>query len=332
MLELVNLSNIPHEVETLLGGEKAVLDDFLARHHLDGLELFLYGPRDERFFPASLVHGVHLRFWPAWVSFWRQDAAKMARDYGGDADVIKAFGSRSVEEWVEVWRENIRSAVIAGAKYLVLHVSEAPMSELSARPFTTITDEEVIDATLELVAVLATEIPADCRLLFENLWWPGLTFRRPDLAERLVIRSKHQNCGFMLDTGHLMCTNLSLTSEAEGADFVVAAYEALGSLKEKVYGLHLHQSLSGSYVRAMREAHRGERWPTEIGEIMDYIAQVDWHRPFSTSAVRRIVDAVRPDYLVHEFLPASFPEWEEKVHTQRRALGWEQPQEFSLTV
>lgn len=332
MLELVNLSNIPHEVETLLGGEKSILDDFLARHHLDGLELFLYGPRDERFFPASLVHGVHLRFWPSWVSFWRQDAAKMARDYGGDAEVIKAFGSRSVEEWVEVWRENIRSAVAAGAKYLVLHVSEAPMSELSARPFTTITDEEVIDATLELVAVLATEIPADCRLLFENLWWPGLTFRRPDLAERLVSCSTHQNCGFMLDTGHLMCTNLELTSEAEGADFVVAAYEALGSLKEKVYGIHLHQSLSGSYVRAMREAHRGERWPTEIGEIMDYIARVDWHRPFSTSAVRRIVDAVRPDYLVHEFLPASFPEWEEKVHTQRRALGWEQPQEFSLTV
>ena len=75
MLELVNLSNIPHEVETLLGGEKAALEDFLARHHLDGLELFLYGPRDESFFPAALVHGVHLRFWPAWVSFWRQDAA-----------------------------------------------------------------------------------------------------------------------------------------------------------------------------------------------------------------------------------------------------------------
>lgn len=51
MLELVNLSNIPHEVETLLGGEKAALEDFLARHHLDGLELFLYGPRDESFSP-----------------------------------------------------------------------------------------------------------------------------------------------------------------------------------------------------------------------------------------------------------------------------------------
>ena len=324
MLELVNLSNIPHEVETLLGGEKAALEDFLARHHLDGLELFLYGPRDESFFPAALVHGVHLRFWPAWVSFWRQDAAKMARDYGDDAAVKKTFGSLRVEDWVEVWRANIQSAVAAGAGYLVLHVSEAPMSELSARPFTTITDEEVIDATLELVAALAKEIPADCRLLFENLWWPGLTFRRPDLAERLVTRSKHPNCGFMLDTGHLMCTDLDLTNEQEGADFVVAAYEALGSLKEKVYGLHLHQSLSGAYVRAMREAHQGERWPAEIGEIMDYITRVDWHRPFTTAAVRRIVDAVRPDYLVHEFLPASFHEWEEKVRTQRQALGWEQ--------
>lgn len=322
MLELVNFAAVSDEVETLLGGDKAKLVNFLARHDLDGLELFLYDAWDEQMFPASIVHGVHLRFWPAWVSFWRQNVADMARDYGDDAAIVKRFGSLSVEDWVAVWRENIRSAVAAGAQYLVLHVSETPLCELAARPFTTITDEEVIDAALELVAALAEEIPADCRLLFENLWWPGLTFRRPDLAERLVSRSKHQNCGFMLDTGHLMCTNLHLKSEAEGVAFILSVYAALGSLREKVYGLHLHQSLSGAYVRAMAEAHRDERWPREADAIMDYIARVDWHNPFTAAAVRRIVDAVRPEYLVHEFLPASFCEWEEKVLTQRRALGW----------
>lgn len=323
MLELVNLSNIPHEVETLLGGEKAALEDFLARHHLDGLELFLYGPRDESFFPAALVHGVHLRFWPAWISFWRQDAVKMARDYGGQDAVREMFGGERVEAWLELWRQNIREAADAGAKYLVLHVAETPLSELCARPFTTISDAEAIDATLELVAALSDVIPEDCQLLFENLWWPGLTLRRTDLAERLLSRSKHQNCGFLLDTGHLMSTNLDLVGEADSAAFVVAAYRALGSLGERVYGLHLHQSQSGAYVRTRMSTPGDWRWPRDSAKISEYVARVDAHRPFQTEAVRRIVEAIQPEYLVHEFLPATFAEWEEKVHTQRHALGWE---------
>ncbi len=323
MLELVNISNLPFEVRQLLGGEKAVLDDFLGRHRLDGLELFLCGPRDEATFPADLIHGVHLRFWPAWVSFWRQDAVKMARDYGGQDAVREMFGGERVEAWLELWRENIREAAGAGAKYLVLHVAETPLSELCARPFTTICDEEVIDATLELVAALSDVIPKDCQLLFENLWWPGLTLRRTDLAERLLSRSKHQNCGFLVDTGHLMCTNLDLVDEADSADFVVAAYRALGSLGKRVYGLHLHQSQSGAYVRTMMNTPGDWRWPRDSAKISEYVARVDAHRPFQTSAVRRIVEAIQPEYLVHEFLPATFAEWEEKVHTQRHALGWE---------
>ena len=323
MLELVNISNLPFEVRQLLGGEKAVLDDFLARHRLDGLELFLCGPRDEAMFPAALIHGVHLCFWPAWVSFWRQDAVKMARDYGGQDAVREMFGGERVEAWLELWRQNIREAADAEAKYLVLHVSETPLSELCARSFTTISDAEVIDATLELVAALSDVIPEDCQLLFENLWWPGLTLRRTDLAERLLSRSKHQNCGFLLDTGHLMSTNLDLVGEADSAAFVVAAYRALGSLGKRVYGLHLHQSQSGAYVRTRMSTPGDWRWPRDSAKISEYVAQVDAHRPFQTSAVRRIVEAIQPEYLVHEFLPATFAEWEEKVHTQRHALGWE---------
>ena len=65
------------------------------------------------------------------------------------------------------------------------------------------------------------------------------------------------------------------------------------------------------------------RWPRDSAKISEYVARVDAHRPFQTEAVRRIVEAIQPEYLVHEFLPATFAEWEEKVHTQRHALGWE---------
>ena len=53
---------------------------------------------------------------------------------------------------------------------------------------------------------------------------------------------------------------------------------------------------------------------------MEYVLQVDRHQPFQTDAARRIVDLVRPDYLVHEFIQRSRSDWEEKLQTQQSAL------------
>ena len=127
--------------------------------------------------------------------------------------------------------------------------------------------------------------------------------------------------GFMLDTGHLMNTNLNLRSEADGAAYVTKIYRNLGEVGKYVYGLHLHQSLSGSYVREMMRRHAGACDPLDWRTAMEYVIRVDRHEPFQTDAARRILDAVQPAYLVHEFLQRSRTDWEQKLRTQRRALG-----------
>ena len=320
MLELTNLSNADCDVENLLQNRADTLPTILRVHELDGIEFMLCAPWDSAMYPLAYIKGVHLLFWPTWVDFWRGDRAALMEEFGSEENVRAYYGSLDVADWVERWKENLRRAAECQPQYLVLHVAHNRTSEMYTRVFA-VTDEEVIRATIELVNEIACEIPEGCKLLFENLWWPGLTLCQPHLAAMLLEEVNYPAVGFMLDTGHLMNTNFDLRSEADGAAYVTKIYRNLGAVGKYVYGLHLHQSRSGSYVREMMRRHAGACDPLDWQTAMEYVMRVDRHEPFRTEAARRILDAVQPDYLVHEFLQRSRTDWEQKIRTQKRALG-----------
>ncbi len=104
-------------------------------------------------------------------------------------------------------------------EYLVFHVAECTMAESMLRRYH-YTDEQVIDAVIELVNSVCNEIEGEPWLLFENLWYPGLTMLRPEMMARLLEGVTYPKCGIMLDLGHLMHTNTALQS----ADEAVEAY------------------------------------------------------------------------------------------------------------
>ncbi|GAA0204889.1 TIM barrel protein [Selenomonas dianae] len=320
MLELTNLSNADCDVENLLQNRADTLPTILRVHELDGIEFMLCAPWDSAMYPLAYIKGVHLLFWPTWLDFWRGDRTALIEEFGSEENVRAYYGSLDVADWVERWKENLRRAAECRPQYLVLHVAHNRTSEMYTRAFAA-TDEDVIRATIELVNEIVCEIPEGCKLLFENLWWPGLTFCQPRLAAMLLEEVNYSAVGFMLDTGHLMNTNFDLRSEADGAAYVTKIYRNLGAVGKYVYGLHLHQSLSGSYVREMMRCHAGACDPLDWQAAMDYVMRVDRHEPFRTEAARRILDAVQPDYLVHEFLQRSRTDWEQKIRTQKRALG-----------
>ena len=320
MLTLTNLSNADCDVENLLQNSSDTLAEILHTHMLDGLEFMLCAPWDRTMFPADYIKGVHLLFWPTWVDFWRGDRAALMEEFGSEENIRAYYGSSDISDWIAAWKENLRQAAECQPQYLVLHVAHNRTSEMYTRAFAA-TDEDVIRATIELVNEIACEIPQGCKLLFENLWWPGLTFCQPHLAAMLLEQVDYPDTGFMLDTGHLMNTNLALRSEADGAAYVMKIYRDLGAVGKYVYGLHLHQSLSGSYVREMMRRNAGACDPLDWRTAMDYVMCVDRHEPFRTEAARRILDAVQPAYLVHEFLQRSRTDWERKIRTQQHALG-----------
>lgn len=321
MLELTNLSNADCDVENILRNDTDSVPAIVREHGLDGIEFMLCAPWDPAMYPPEYIKGVHLMFWPTWLDFWRGDRAALIEEFGSEENVRAYYGSLDVADWVERWKENLRRAAECRPHYVVFHVAHNRTSEMYTREFSA-SDEDVIRMSIELVNEIVSEMPQDCKLLFENLWWPGLTFCQPRLAAMLLEQVNCAETGFMLDTGHLMNTNFDLSSEADGAAYVEKIYRDLGEIGNYVYGVHLHQSISGAYTKEMMRRHAGEHEPLDWREAMEYVLQVDLHQPFQTEAARRIVDTVQPAYLMHEFQQRSRSDMENKLLTQRRALGF----------
>ena len=320
MLQMVNLSDSSFDIESLLRGSNGRLDQILQENGLDGIEFLPCDPWNQELFPAKYIKGCHLLFWPNWLDFWRDDKKALLSEFGSEENVINLYGGAR-SDWLEIWRGNLRQAAGCGARYVVFHVANARTSELYSRRFA-YTSEQVVDAAIELVNEIVDELPEECWLLFENLWWPGLTLLEPELAGRLLERVHHEKTGFMLDTGHLMNTNLALRGEDEAVCYIVTVVDKLGSLSRRILGMHLHCSFSGAFVERTRRAHAKEApHPLNWQESMDYVMRVDRHRPFRTPVVRHLVNILKPQYLVHEFIQDSWEDWNNKVRVQCMALN-----------
>lgn len=317
MLQLVNLSNFSLDNEMLLQNKKEMLEDFLAEHDLDGIEFMLCEPWNQALHPSRFIKGVHLEFWSAWLDFWCEDKLALMKQFNTDVAIARLYGGLKREDWLQRYRENILASVQTGAQYLVFHVSHARGCEIYDWKFSA-TNREVVESAIEVVNFLAKDIPENVSLLFENLWWPGLTMLDKELVALLMEKVEHKKIGFMLDTGHLMNTNQELKSEDEAVDYILKTVKNLGVYKSCIKGLHLHRSLSGEYVKRMQQKPRYNN-PTP-GEIMEHVLKVDEHLPFTTKRVKEIIEFVRPEILVHEFTQMSLEDWHKKVATQMNAL------------
>lgn len=283
------------EYEAELTADYGSLGAYLKATRLDGAELFL--PPDYHRETAEHTVGIHLPYLPHWVAFWRGDEARLAAQFSS-REARRAYfsGADSREEWIERVRISIRRALLYKPEYLVWHVSEADRDEIYTRDFH-YTSETVLEATAELFRSAADIIPNDVPVLFENLWWPGLTLTDRSEADRFFRLIDRDSAGIMLDTGHLMNTNTALRTEADGADYILRTIDSLGSLAERIRGMHLQCSLTGNYVtHALKKRPRDLTIETE----MAHIAAIDEHKPFQTDAMRRVIDRVRPEWLVHE--------------------------------
>ena len=315
MIELINFANYSTNLE-MIGHNPRNFRELLNELGVHGVEALFCDPWNQDVIPADLIYGVHLNFWPTWLSFWQGDQQALERQFCGLRQIVECFGGAKPECMLEAYRTDIQQAKAANAKYIVFHVSHNECDELYTWQFRT-DNKTVIDAAVEVVNCLVADIPSEMNILFENLWWPGLTLLEPRLAERLLSRVKHPRVGIMLDTGHLMNTSQELETEQQGIDYVLHTLNKLGYIKAAIKGIHLHQSLSGAYVKQSRT-----RIPPVIepAAAMAHVMKIDQHRPFSDSAAKAILESVQPEFLVHEFIVSSREELLAHTAQQRQAL------------
>ena len=293
MKQLFNYYPIP-EYEAELAAHYGSLEGYLTACGLDGVELFL--PQEYHADLARHTVGIHLPYLPHWVAFWHNDEARLTRQFTAREERCAYFGTDTREKWIEHVRGSIRRALCYKPEYLVWHVAEADTDEIYTRDFY-YTNENVLEATAELFDCVADLIPHDIPVLFENLWWPGMTLTDKRETKQFFRRIDRDSAGIMLDTGHLMNTNTALRTEEQAADYILHTVDDLGSIADRILGMHLQCSLSGEYV-----AHALRKRPRELSveAEMAHIAAIDEHRPFRTDAMRCVIDRIQPAWLVHE--------------------------------
>lgn len=267
---------------------------------LDGVEGIWSGEDVPEDFPSELLVGYHLTFVSDWLDSYRDDPMPL----------------------VDYQRRDLERAVGLGARYVVFHVSNVSEEEEYTYRWLH-SDEEIIDASLEVIDRVLEGVPPAFDFLVENQWWPGFTFTQPDKTARLLSGIRYPRKGIMLDTGHLMNTNWDIQSQSDGLAFLESTLRRHGDLAGQVLGLHLHQSISGTYART----HTGAVPPdlpddptARFAVTYQHILNIDRHRPWTDPGVAELVRRVGPRYLTHELAAADRASRRLAVETQLSAI------------
>lgn len=289
--------------------------------HADGVEYIRDGYDGRNIIKPYMAVGCHLIFYSDWVDFWKGDKAALIRKFGSEETARSVYSSKNRDEFIARFREDMEHAEKMGVEYAVFHVSDVSLEEGYTYRWEH-SDREVIDASIELLNILTDGEKYTFRLLLENLWWKGFSMTDPYLTEYMLDKLHYENKGIMLDTGHLMNTNLSLRTQDEACDYIHRCLDRHGSLCSYIKGVHLHKSLSGAYVEeaVRRPPTLGPDYYSNFSRAYEHILKIDTHQPFIAGGVGKLIGRISPDYLVYELSAPDREKKKELCDIQYRAL------------
>ncbi len=322
MLKLMNLSTHSSDMDKF-EGDYSRIQQFLKRHELHGLELIQQDQWNAGVILPSMIVGLHMRFWPIWLDFWKNDKKELARQFGEEAVYTHYYGGSTKKAIVEHYRSELKTAGSMGVEYVVFHVSHVQLEHCYNYRFS-YDDGDVVEAFIEMINEVFDGVNASFDLLLENLWWPGLTLLDRKIAARLMEGIRFPNKGFMLDIGHLMNTNRELAGEEEAVGYILEVLDRLEDLSVSIEGIHLNSSLSGEYVK--REIRSYEEHPDKESffdrylKAFSHISKIDRHIPFTHPSIKKVIQYVNPQYLVYEFAAESLNELDKCMEMQNRVL------------
>lgn len=288
----------------------------------DGLEGIWGGEDIPVDFPQELIVGYHLTFWSDWLDFYREDWPALKKKFGSLGAARSFYGGWGAETLLKQYRADLERAKALGARYVVFHVSDNSLEECYTYRWLH-SDEEIIDAAVEVINLLlgSEEQPFD--FLVENQWWPGFTFTEPEHTARLLDGIQYPRKGILLDTGHLMNTNLELRTQADGAAYIQEMLNRHGSLSNMIRGVHLHQSLSGEYVKrntGCLPSSLPQDYVEAFGTCYGHVLQIDQHKPWTDAAILPVLERISPEYLTHELSVSDRAQRVQIVRQQRSLL------------
>lgn len=306
------------------GDDWGEIRKFIDRNRLNGIELMLEGNTDISKISKDCVVGMHLKYWPLWLDFWRGDRSALLEQFANFEDVKAFYGGLDKNVLIDYYKREWEIAEALEVEYVVFHVAHVDLLATYTWEFK-YSDWDVLEATCELANKAFGSKDRKIKLLFENLWWPGLKLTDAPLAKRFLDQIEYPRKGFMLDIGHLMVTNPQIKSEEEACDYICTTIDQLGNLKKYIKGIHLNKSLSGKYLKKefekeIRTLKDIEDFWGKMDHVKDHILNIDHHVPFNHPDINKVINDVKPEYLVLEFLSDSLRKLEQMLKVQREVL------------
>lgn len=303
------------------------IKSFAEKHHMDGVELGLTADYDISKIPEGIVKGVHLSFYPMWLEFWKGDLEKVKELLGTEEDVMAYYQGLDRNIMIESYKRQYERAKAIGAKYMVFHVSHIRPEDSFTWKFS-YTDEEIMQATAELINEVFPGNEEGPLLLFENLWWPGLTYLDKALCKSFIEAIQYPNKGYLLDISHLVLTNKNIDSEIKCYTYIKKVLDNLGEIKSYIKGVHLNKTLPKRYINQdhsyrLQKYREGTNKAYKHRVLMEHVNKLDPHQPFDHPIALEIIKAINPEYCVYETNPESRYELAYFIKKQNQALGIE---------
>ena len=310
------------------------IQDYYEQGGLNGLEVILVEDIGRDKILPEMVNGVHLFFHLFWMDFWLRDFDRLDREFDSRDQWIQFYGGIDREAYLDCFRKDLAYAEEIGAKYVVFHVSEVTLRESFTYQYK-YTDQEVIDAAIEIINILMSERNYSFDFLMENLWFSGLTMKDPAITRRLIEGIKDEKKGIMLDVGHFMNTNPLLRTPDQAVEHIhcmLDDHEKAGfPITDWVKGIHLQMSLGGAYTMKQKEDWESGKKRLDFDGLSfwdlhrlayEHADRMDQHLPFLGEGVRDLIERIGPDYITFEFNQKSKEEYRQFIIEQGKLLGY----------
>ena len=317
MKKLLNISDFPSDDENL-----KMMEKYQKKYNFDGFEIIKFDLEKDSSKLKDKIVGYHMRFFPMWMDIYLEKYDMIKETFPDKMDRFYWCGGDTKEEVIAYYKKDLQRAKELGAEYVVFHACYVDDDGSLTYQFP-YTDEEILESVASLMNDLFRDEDFQFTLLLENLWWAGLKLNSKSEMEILLEKIEYKNTGFILDTSHMLNTNLTLKNLDEGIDYIIENIDKMEELKKHIYGVHLSWSLSGEYVSKMIEKHRKSQEERERAKkkIYEYVGQIDYHYPFEDNRIMKVLNKLSLKWLVYEFLYYNDEELEEKVVKQEKIFN-----------
>ncbi|WP_294703256.1 TIM barrel protein [uncultured Fusobacterium sp.] len=315
MYKLLNRSDFSTNDELEKSWEK-----YSKKYGIDYFELIKYSDIDNSSLKKK-IKGYHLRFFPTWLDLYFYSKEELLLRLGEEKNIRSLCGGITKDEMLEYYKKELERVKELEVEYVVLHACNIDIFEGMTYNFR-FSDMEILEKVVEFVNEIFDNEKYNFTLLLENLWWPGLKLTSYLEADYLIKNIKYKNTGFMLDTGHMLNTNLELKNSDEGVDYILENLENLKEYKNYIYGVHLNLSLSGEYVKRSIELNKERRLNLKevLNEIYFHVEKIDYHFPFDNMRIKEVLKELPLKYLVYEFIARDEISVERAIEKQEKIL------------